>query len=73
MVFVTQGVFVPPSNRCCTVHLYKGHLSYEALNMIEGNIADVMCLDSNGVVNLLKECFDTFGKRGALISMTLLL
>ena len=30
--------------------------------MIEGNIADVVCLDSNGVVNLLKECFDTVGK-----------
>ena len=55
-------MFVPLGTRCYSVHLYKDNLFYVALNMTEGNIADEMCLDSNGVVNLLKECFDTVGK-----------
>ena len=28
------------------------------LNRIEGNITDMFCLDSNTIVNLLKESFD---------------
>ena len=57
-----RGVFVPPGNRCCSVHFYKDYLSYQAMNTIEGNIAGVMCLGSNGVVNHLNIAVGEFSE-----------
>lgn len=57
LVFVKLGVFVPPKSRCCRYHFFNQHLSYEALRMIDGSIADVINLDSDGVTNLLNDCY----------------
>ena len=62
MVFVKLSVLVPMGNRCCSHHLFNKQLSYEALRMIDGSIADVMYLDSHGVAKLLNECFETINK-----------
>ena len=59
MVFVKRGMLVPVGNRCCSVHLYNGHLSYEATQEINASITDVMCLDSNAVALLVDDCCKT--------------
>lgn len=59
MIFVRLGTLIPVGNRCCSSHLYNGHLSYEAMQMIDGNMVDVIRLDSTAVLNLLTECCDT--------------
>jgi hypothetical protein len=55
MVFVKRGILVPVGNRCCSVHVYNGHLSYEAMQEIKASITDVMCLDSNAVALLVDD------------------
>lgn len=59
MIFIRLGTLIPAGNRCCSYHLYNGHLSYEAMQMIDGNMGDVIRLDSTAVIGLLTECCDT--------------
>jgi len=56
MVFVKRGVVVPSGSRCCRSHLYKNHLTYEALQQIRPTKVDTVSLDANGVVQLVNDC-----------------
>lgn len=56
MIFMKRGIFVPPGNRCCSVHIYNDHLSFEALQLIKPSTADVVYLNTKAVIELLDDC-----------------
>ena len=35
MIFLRRGIWVPKGVRCCSNHLYKGHLLYEAQQSVK--------------------------------------
>ena len=53
MVFLKRGIFVPENARCCSLHVYKRGLTYEALEMIEPSKFDNLVLNDNDVKNLM--------------------
>lgn len=50
---------MPSGSRCCRHHLYKNHLTYEALQQIRPNKVDVISFDATGVVELVTDCCRT--------------
>jgi hypothetical protein len=55
MVFVKKGVFISKGSRCCSHHLYNGHLSYESLQPINGVYHDHLILNSDDIHNLIDD------------------
>ena len=56
MIFMKLGIFVPPGNRSYSAHIYKDHLSFEALQLIKHSAADVVYLNTEAVIELLDDC-----------------
>lgn len=56
MVFMKRGIVVPCGSRCCSDHLYRNRLTYEALQQIRPTTVDMMSLDANGVIELVTDC-----------------
>jgi hypothetical protein len=56
MIFVRRGILVPIGNRCCSSHLYNGHLSFEAMQALTSDMTDNIHLDSNATAQLLYDC-----------------
>ena len=56
MIFVKRDILIPAGNRCCSGHLYKGHLSLEALLQITATAFDTVSLDTNAVIELPNDC-----------------
>lgn len=59
LVFIKRGIVVPPGSRCCRHHLYKNHLTYEALHQIVPMKIDPVVFDAKGVMDLVTECCTT--------------
>ena len=55
MVLLQRGILVPEGVRCCSVHMYKRQLTYEALRMIESSKPDDLILNSDDAKNLLTD------------------
>ncbi len=55
MVFIKRGISVSKGSRCCSEHLYNGHLSYESLRQMYGSISDRLVLNSDDVKNLIDD------------------
>ncbi|CAF3548310.1 unnamed protein product [Rotaria socialis] len=53
MVFLKRGILVPENTRCCSVHMYKRELTYEALEMIQPSKLDDLILNGDDVKNLM--------------------
>ncbi|CAF4774283.1 unnamed protein product [Rotaria sp. Silwood2] len=53
MVFLKRGILVPENARCCSLHMYKRELTYEALEMIEPSKLDALILNGDDVKNLM--------------------
>ena len=62
MVFLKRGIIVPENARCCSLHIYKRQLTYEALEMIHPSKLDDLVLDSNDVENLINDFRLTIGR-----------
>ena len=56
MVFVKKGIVISPGNRCCRIHLDRGHLIHDALEQITHAKTEMFSLDSQAVVTLLDDC-----------------
>lgn len=56
MVFVKRGIVVPAESRCCSVHLYNNHLTYDALQQIEFCKMDKVTLNANDIIQLITDC-----------------
>ena len=52
MVFLRRGIWVPKGVRCCSNHLYKGHLLYEAQQSVKQSKADDILLNTDDVLKL---------------------
>ena len=55
MVFPKRGILVPENARCCSLHMYKRQLTYEALEMIQPSKLDDLILNSDDVKNLMTD------------------
>ena len=62
MVFLKREIIVPENARCCSLHIYKRQLTYEALKMIHPSKLDDLVLDSNDVENLINDFRLTIGR-----------
>ena len=62
MVFLKRGITIPGNARCCSLHMYKCQLTYEALEMIHPSKLDDLVLDSNDVENLINDFRLTIGR-----------
>ena len=51
-IFLRRGIWVPKGVRCCSNHLYKGHLLYEAQQSVKQSKADDILLNTDDVVKL---------------------
>ena len=55
MVFASRGLLVSKGARCCSHHLYKGHLSYESLQSVQRSRIDDVNLDKHDVKKLIDD------------------
>ena len=55
MIFLRRGIWVPKGVRCCSNHLYKGHLLYEAQQSVKQSKADDILLNTDDVVELIND------------------
>ena len=62
MIFVRRGIFVPIGNRCCSIRLYNGHLSFEAMPALTSSMTDHIHLDSNAISHLLDDCCSSINR-----------
>ncbi|CAF4725620.1 unnamed protein product [Rotaria sp. Silwood2] len=53
MVFLKRGILVPENARCCSLHMYKRELTYEALEIIEPSKLDDLILNGDDVKHLM--------------------
>jgi hypothetical protein len=56
MVFLKRGIFVPKNSRCCTDHLYRRQLTFEALKRIQRSQLDQLILNDADVKKLFEDC-----------------
>ena len=54
-IFLRRGIWVPKGVRCCSNHLYKGQLLYEALQSVKQSKADDILLNIDDVVKLIDD------------------
>lgn len=62
MVFLRRGIIVPANARCCTSHMYKRQLTYEALEKIKPSKLDDLVLNGDDVKNLINDFRLTIGR-----------
>ncbi len=62
MVFLKKGIIVPENARCCSSHMYKRQLNYEALQMIQSSILDDLVLNGDDIKNLINDFRLTIGR-----------
>ena len=55
MILLRRGIWVPKDMRCCSNHLYKGHLLYEAQQSVKKSKADCILLNTDDVVKLIDD------------------
>jgi hypothetical protein len=55
MVFLKRGIIIPENGRCCTLHMYKRQLTYEALETIRPSKLDDLVLNGDDVKNLIDD------------------
>ena len=55
MIFLKEVFGYQKVWRCCSNHLYKGHLSYEARQSVKQSKADDILLNTDDVVKLLDD------------------
>ena len=53
--FLKRGILVPENARCCSLHMYKCQLNYEALEMIEPSKLDELILNSDDIKSLMSD------------------
>ncbi|CAF4590004.1 unnamed protein product, partial [Rotaria socialis] len=53
MIFLSRSIWVPKGARCCSNHLYKGHLSYEARQSVKQSKVDDIILNKHNVEKLI--------------------
>ena len=66
MIFLTRGIWVPKGVRCCSNHLYKGHLSYEARQSVKQSKADDIILNKSDVEKLIDDFRSSLKHAGSL-------
>ena len=55
MIFLRRGIWVPKGVRCCSNHLYKGHLLYEAQQSVKQSKTDDILLNTDDVLKLIDD------------------
>ena len=55
MIFLKRGIWVPKGVHCCSNHLYKGHLSYEARQLVKQSKANDILLNTDDGVKLIDD------------------
>jgi len=55
MVLLKRGILLPEGSRCCSDHLYKRHLSFDALYQIKSKHSDNLTLDADSTKQLLDD------------------
>ena len=55
MIFLRRGIWVPKGVRCCSNHLYKRHLLYEAQQSVKQSKADDILLNTEDVLKLIDD------------------
>ena len=55
MIFLRRGIWIPKGVRCCSNHLYKRHLSYEAWQSVKQSKADDILLNTDDIVKLIDD------------------
>ena len=55
MIFLRRGIWAPKGVRCCSNHLYKGHLLYEVRQSVKQSKADDILLNTDDVVKLIDD------------------
>jgi hypothetical protein len=62
LVFLKRAIFVPQKSRCCSYHLYKGELTYEALRLIERVQFTQLTFTGSEVKDLFEDCQSVFAR-----------
>ncbi len=55
MIFLKRGVLVSPGARCCSDHIYQGHLTAESFDKIVVSQADRLNIDSSGFQEFISD------------------
>ena len=55
MIFLRRGIWVPKGERCCSNHLYRGHLLYEAQQSVKQSKTDDILLNTDDVLKLIDD------------------
>ena len=55
MIFFRRGIWVPKGVRCCSNHLYKEHLLYEAQQSAKQSKTDDILLNTDDVLKLIDD------------------
>lgn len=55
MIFLKRGVYVLQGSRCCSDHLYLGHLTAESFNQIIVSQPDSLDIDSEGLQEFISD------------------
>ena len=55
MIFLKRGIWVPKGARCCSNHLYKGHLLYQAQQSLKQSKTDDILLNTDDVLKLIDD------------------
>jgi hypothetical protein len=71
MIFLTRGIWVPKGVRCCSNHLYKGYLSYEARQSVKQSKVDDIILNQSDVEKLIDD-FLSISMTQELLTMKLM-
>ncbi|CAF1661461.1 unnamed protein product [Rotaria magnacalcarata] len=66
MSFLSRSIWVPKGARCCSNHLYKGHLSYEARQSVKQSKVDDIILNKHNVEKLIDNFCLTLKHAGSL-------
>jgi len=62
MVFLKLGIFMPEKSPCCSKHLYRKQLIWEALNSVQRSQVNELLLNSSDIENLFKDCQSAINK-----------
>ena len=55
MISLRRGIWVAKGVRCCSNHLYKGHLLYEAQQSVKQSKTDDILLNTDDVLKLIDD------------------
>ncbi|CAF4844654.1 unnamed protein product, partial [Rotaria magnacalcarata] len=66
MIFLSRSIWVPKDVRCCSNHIYKGNLSYEARQSVKQSKVDDIILNKHNVEKLIDNFCLTLKHAGSL-------